>query len=192
VRLGYRRGARSIVDAAPRGTGADLGTGSGAIAIALEAELSEVTVWATDLSDDALAVARANLAGTGVAATRVRLAGGHWFDALPHEVRGRLRVIVSNPPYVAEHEVDALPPTVADWEPRGALVSGPTGLEAIEVIVAGAPEWLDTSGGALVVELAPHQADAGRQLALAAGFTEVDVRADLTGRDRVLVARLPG
>ena len=192
-RLGARRGAPEPWSAAAADfLAADLGTGSGALALALVSELPEAVVWATDASDDALAVARANLAGTGVAAARVRLAGGHWFDALPADVRGALRVIVSNPPYVAEHEVPALPSTVVDWEPRDALVSGPTGLEAIEVIVTGAPGWLDASGGVLVVELAPHQADAARELARGAGFAEVDVRVDLTGRDRVLVARLPG
>ncbi len=171
---------------------ADLGTGSGAIALALATELPDAEVWATDASDDALAVARANLAGIGSAATRVRLRAGSWFSALPVERRGGFKVIVSNPPYVAEHEVADLPRDVAEWEPRSALVSGPTGLEAIEEIVTGAPSWLDAAGGALVVELAPHQATAALDLARAAGFGEVHVGRDLAGRDRVLVARLPG
>ena len=111
-------------------TVADLGTGSGAIALALASELPDAEVWATDVSDDALAVARANLAGVGSVATRVRLERGSWFEALPPELRGALRLVVSNPPYVAEHEVVELPADVADWEPRDALVSGPSGLEA--------------------------------------------------------------
>jgi release factor glutamine methyltransferase len=193
VRLGARRGAPEPWTAADATfLAADLGTGSGALALALVSELPEALVWATDVSEDALAVARANLAGTGVAATRVRLASGDWFDALPDDLRGRLEVVVSNPPYVAEHEVPQLPPTVVDWEPRGALVSGPTGLEAIEVLVADAPAWLDPGGGALVVELAPHQATAAQELARRAGFAAVEVRRDLAGRERVLVARRPG
>jgi release factor glutamine methyltransferase len=171
---------------------ADLGTGSGAIALALARVLPEAEVWATDASDDALAVARANLAGVGSAATRVRLSGGSWFEALPPELRGTLRVIVSNPPYVAEHEVADLPRDVAEWEPRGALVSGPTGYEALQDLITGAAEWLDPAGAALVLELAPHQADRALELATAAGFTDVRVDRDLVGRARVLVARVPG
>src|SRR4051812_25399263 len=106
ARLGARRGTHDGWLASDTAyVVADLGTGSGAIALALARELPDAEVWATDASDDALAVARANLAGVGSAATRVRLAGGSWFDALPSELRGSVRVLVSNPPYVAEHEV---------------------------------------------------------------------------------------
>jgi release factor glutamine methyltransferase len=191
VRLGARHGAH---DPWAAGTTdyvvADLGTGSGAIALALARELPDAEVWATDVSADALAVARANLTGIGSAATRVRLETGSWFEALPRELRGHLLVVVANPPYVAETEVPELPPVVTDWEPRLALVSGPTGLEAIEIIVAEAPEWLEPSGAVLVLELAPHQAARSTDLAYAAGFAEVDVLPDLAGRERVLVARV--
>jgi release factor glutamine methyltransferase len=149
-------------------------------------------VWATDVSDDALAVARANLAGVGSLATRVQLRSGSWFSALPTEMRGTLTVIVSNPPYVAEREVADLPRDVVDWEPRRALVSGPTGFEAIEELVAGARAWLDPRGSALVLELAPHQAGRAVELAVTAGFADVHVERDLTDRERVLVARVPG
>jgi release factor glutamine methyltransferase len=191
VRLGARRGTHDPWSAGiTEYTVADLGTGSGAIALALASELPDAEVWATDVSSDALAVARANLAGIGSAATRVRLEAGSWFDALPDELRGRLKIVVSNPPYVAETEVPDLPSVVVDWEPRLALVSGPTGLEAIDAIVAEAPAWLDPDGGVLVVELAPHQAAPATELARAAGFTDVRVHQDLAERDRVLVARL--
>ena len=166
---------------------ADLGTGSGALALALVTALPDAAVWATDASEDALAVARANLSSIGFAATRVRVVQGNWFEALPLELRGELRLVVSNPPYVSEAEFDELPTEVAAYEPTRALVSGPTGLECLEVIVRDAPQWL-TSDGVLVCEHAPHQADAVRDLARAAGFTEVEVRPDLTGRDRALVA----
>jgi release factor glutamine methyltransferase len=191
VRLGARRGAYDAWRAADTSYAvADLGTGSGAIALALARELPGAEVWATDVSDDALAVARANTAGIGTAGVRVRLSAGSWFEALPAERRRGFTVIVSNPPYVAEHEVADLPPDVADWEPRGALVSGATGLEAIEVIIGGAREWLDPAASALVLELAPHQADAAVALAIDAGFTDVRVERDLVGRERVLVARV--
>ena len=164
----------------------DLGTGSGAIALALAAALPDAEVWATDASDDALAVARANLAGAGTTAARVRLAAGSWFGALPDAVRGTLLLVVANPPYVAADE--ELPPVVRDWEPAGALVSGPTGLEALELLVAEAPSWLDPAG-TLVLELAPHQGEAMAAQARACGFAEVLLRHDLTGRVRTLIAR---
>jgi release factor glutamine methyltransferase len=164
---------------------ADLGTGSGAIALALASELPDAEVWATDASEDALAVARANLAGAGLPATRVRLAAGDWFDALPRELV--FRVIVSNPPYVEAGE--PLPSEVGDHEPSSALVSGATGLEAIGRLAAEAPRRLEPAG-AFVCEIAPHQASAATELARAAGFAEVEVRSDLSGRHRVLVARV--
>jgi release factor glutamine methyltransferase len=166
---------------------ADLGTGSGAIALSIAAEVPTARVWATDVSEDALAVARANLAGIGSpAAVRVRMASGRWFDALPGALRGQFDVVVTNPPYVASDE--ALPPEVADWEPPSALVAGPRGTEAIAEIVAGAGTWL-APRGAVVVEIAPHQAEGATELARHAGFGEVEIRPDLTGRARVLVAR---
>lgn len=190
-RLGERRGAADpwSSPADTTYTVADLGTGCGALALALAAELPDALVWATDLSADALAVARANLAGAGLPATRVRLAEGDWFDALPAELRTRLRMIVTNPPYVAQHELDDLLPEVVAYEPIAALSSGPTGFEAIDIVVRGAPEWLEP-GGVLVCELAPHQARTAIECARAAGFADAEVRPDLVGRDRVLVARL--
>jgi release factor glutamine methyltransferase len=166
----------------------DLGTGSGAIALSIVAERERVEVWATDVSSAALDVAGANLAGLGRPATRVRLAEGSWFDALPGDLRGRLDLVVSNPPYVAASDV--LPPQVADWEPRGALVPGPSGLEALLQLVGDAPAWLAPTG-VLVLELAPDQADAVRDAALAAGFAEARVEHDLAGRARAVVARRP-
>jgi release factor glutamine methyltransferase len=190
ARLGTRRGRRNPWSGSDSSYAvADLGTGSGAIALALATELPDAAVWATDVSADALAVARANFAGAGSVAARVRVAKGDWFEALPGDLRGGLRMVVTNPPYIAEAEVDDLPPEVALHEPHLALVSGPTGLEAIERILGEAITWLEP-GGAVVVELAPHQAEPGSVLARAAGFATVRVERDLTGRDRVLVAHL--
>jgi release factor glutamine methyltransferase len=167
----------------------DLGTGSGAIGLALAAERDRVDVWLTDVSADAVAVARANLAGLGRAATRVRIAEGDWFAALPTDLAGSVDVVVSNPPYVADG--DELPSVVRDWEPSLALFGGPTGLDHLRVLVAEAPRWL-APGGALVVELAPDQAAPVADLARAAGFAVAEVRPDLVGRDRAVVARLAG
>ena len=166
---------------------ADLGTGSGAIALSIAAERRGTTVWATDVSPAALEVAGANLAGLGTAGTRVQLAEGSWFAALPAELQGRLDVVVSNPPYVAADEV--LPVEVAEWEPAGALVPGPTGLEDLLHLVAIAPGWL-ARPAVMVLELAPDQATTIRDAALAAGFTEARVEDDHAGRHRAVVARI--
>jgi release factor glutamine methyltransferase len=192
-RSGARRGRGNVwAGTATSFAVADLGTGSGALAIALAADLPDAEVWATDVSADALSVAGANFGGAGSVAARIRVANGSWFDALPAALRGSLRLAVSNPPYVAEHEVASLSPEIRDWEPREALVSGPRGTEAIEAIIDAACDWLDPESGVLVCELAPHQSTESVARARAAGFADVSVRRDLTRRDRVLVARLPG
>jgi release factor glutamine methyltransferase len=171
---------------------ADLGTGSGAIALAVADEVPAAEVWATDASPAALEVARANLAALRPeAAARVHLAGGMWYEALPGGLRGRLAVIVSNPPYVTEADYTALPPEVRDHEPAGALVAGRTGRECLEELVDGGLDWLEP-GGALVLELAPDQAGALRATAEARGYRAVSVERDLAGRDRALVAHRPG
>lgn len=167
----------------------DLGTGSGAIAISLAVEGRAAEVWATDRSPAALAVARANLTGAGtLVANRVQIVEGSWYSPLPASLRGRVDLIVSNPPYIAESEVPDLPADVASWEPVGALVSGPTGMEDIEAVLAGAMSWL-AADGVVVIEIAPHQADAATEAALGAGFGTAEVRPDLSGRPRALVAR---
>jgi len=168
-------------------TAVDLGTGSGAIALSLVAERRDVEVWATDVSADALEVASANLAGLGTPSRRVTLAEGSWFDALPPGLRGSVDLVVSNPPYVAAD--DHLPPEVADWEPPGALVPGPTGLEALLPLVAEAPAWLRRPG-CLVVELAPDQAERVADAARTAGFGDVRIERDLSSRPRAVVARI--
>ncbi|HTZ09500.1 MAG TPA: HemK/PrmC family methyltransferase, partial [Acidimicrobiales bacterium] len=174
----------------------DLGTGSGAVglSIAAEAPASDLAVWVTDVSGDALAVARANLdllaAARPAAAARVRVAQGSWFAALPPALGGGVDLVVSNPPYVAEGEWADLDPEVRDHEPRGALVAGPTGTEALAAILTGALPWLGPGAG-VVLELAPAQAGAAQDLARSLGYAEVTVRPDLAGRARVLVARTP-
>jgi len=168
---------------------ADLGCGSGAIGLSLAAERVDVEVVCTDVSGDALAVASANLAGLGRPAARVRLAEGSWYEALPAELRGRFDVIVSNPPYIADGS-DSLPPEIADHEPRVALYSGRTGLEATEVILAGATGWL-APGGGLVLELSDGTSPRVQDLARSAGLADIVVHHDLAGRERVLVAHRP-
>lgn len=164
---------------------ADLGTGSGAIALSIAAECPRTRVLATDVSPDALTVASANLAGIGRAATRVSLHHGDWFDALPDAARGSLDVIVANPPYVSDEE--PLPAVVSDWEPAFALRSGPDGLRDLRSIVDTASHWLAESG-VLVLEMAPQQTAIVADWCRDRGF-EAEVRPDLTGRERAVVAR---
>jgi release factor glutamine methyltransferase len=185
VALGELDRRRSVDGPGPRRV-ADLGTGSGAIGLAIAVERPGVEVWLTDVSPDALAVARANLAGLGRAGTRVRIAEGRWFEALPDELVGGLDVVVSNPPYVAV--TDELPPVVRDWEPATALFGGEDGLDHLRELVAGARRWL-APGGALVVESAPSQTGSVAAMALGQGFSTATVVPDLAGRSRAVVAR---
>lgn len=174
--LGDERAAAPVV--------ADLGTGSGAIAIAVASELPRAQVWGTDVSADALAVARANVAGAGTfVAPRVRLAEGSWFDALPDDVA--LDAVVSNPPYIADGEV--LPGEVEDFEPSGALRSGPSGLECVTAVVRDARPRLRTPG-LVVVEIGATQGEAAVSLAGLFGYADARVDLDLAGRPRVLSA----
>ena len=167
---------------------ADLGTGSGAIGLALADELpgDGVTVWLTDVSADAIDVARANLAGLGRRGANVRIATGSWFGALaPGTV---LDLAVTNPPYVAAGSPD-IAAEVRDWEPAGALYAGDDGLDAIREIIGAAPGWV-RPGGWLVLEIG---ADQGEAVADALGdvrYADVEIRSDLAGRDRLAVARL--
>lgn len=168
-------------------TVADLGTGSGAIGLSIASERVRSEVWLTDASESALAVARANLAGIGRGGARVRVAHGHWFEALPSRLQGRLDLVVSNPPYVPT--AADLPPSVTRWEPSSALFAGVDGTDDLRLLVRGAPRWLD-DGGALVCELSPEQAPAMAELA-SRHFAEVHLGEDLTGRVRCIVGRSP-
>lgn len=167
-------------------TAVDLGCGSGAIGLSIADEVADADVWLTDVSEDALIVARSNLAGLGRKAARARVGAGSWFDALPGELLGAVGVIASNPPYIAAAE--ELSASVIEWEPALALVPGPSGTEALEVIVDGAPQWL-VDDGALVLEMSPWQTEAIAERA-SRQFRDVEVFDDLNGMARGVVARI--
>jgi len=176
-------------DAAAAAVGViELGTGSGAIAVSLAVHLPAVRVTATDVSADALAVARLNAEAHGVADC-VTLLEGDLYEALDAADTAPADFLLANPPYVAEGEWDGLPADVRDHEPRGALVAGPDGTEVIERIVRGARAYLKP-GGVLMVEIGASQGRRVRDMAeQARGLDDVDVRKDYAGRARVLVAR---
>jgi release factor glutamine methyltransferase len=160
---------------------ADVGTGSGAIALAVKAARPDAAVTATDVSADALAVAGANAAALGLDIELVQadlLAG----------VEGRFALVASNPPYIGEAEVSGLAQEVAEYEPRLATVAGPSGMEVLERLVAAAPGVLQP-GGWLVVECGAGQAEAARGMLAAAGAAETFAEPDLAGIDRVVGGR---
>lgn len=168
----------------------DLGTGSGAIGLAIAAESHprEVEVWLTDLSNDALDVARANVATLGRLGSRVKIANGSWWSALPSEIAGLIDVAVCNPPYIAVGDPEVAK-DVVDWEPHSALFSDDDGLADIRAVLADAKRWLRV-GGSLLFEIGYRQSAAVTEDMAAAGFVEVITHRDLAGRDRFVVGKL--
>ncbi|MGE5624213.1 MAG: peptide chain release factor N(5)-glutamine methyltransferase [Bacillota bacterium] len=160
----------------------DLGTGSGAVALAIAHERPRIHVTATDKSAEALQVARENAASLGI--TNVEFMEGDWFAALGGR---RFQVIVSNPPYVTEADTHLRHGDVR-FEPRTALVAGPDGLDSLRRIIQAAPEHLET-GGSLLLEHGLDQGAAVRALLQAAGYSAVETWRDLAGLERVSGAR---
>ncbi len=169
------------------GVAIDVGTGSGAIALSLASEGHFGKVIATDVSRDALAVARRN-ASVLAGALRSEIEFRHGSLLCP--VRGvRAAVVVSNPPYISFDEAAALPPSVRDWEPSLALLSGAEGMAATIEIIRSAADVLQPAG-LLALEVDTRRASlAAELLAVDPRYREVAVRLDLTGRERFVVAR---
>ncbi len=162
----------------------DLGTGSGAVALALQHARPDATVWAVDASEEALAVARANAARLQLG---VHFIASDWLNALDVQHTGRFNLIVSNPPYVAEGDPHLAKLT---HEPLEALTSGADGLDDIRQIIAQAPAHL-APGGWLLLEHGWDQAAAVQALLLQAGFVQVQSRRDLGGIERCTGAAMP-
>ena len=163
---------------------ADLGTGSGALALAIASARPHARVLATDLSAAALDVARANAAALAI--TNVEFHLGDWFEPLAGR---RFALVVANPPYIAESDPH-LERGDLRHEPRQALASGPDGLDAIRHIVGAASGYLEP-GGWLLVEHGFDQGAAVHALLAGAGFDAVETACDLEGRDRVGLGRRP-
>jgi release factor glutamine methyltransferase len=166
----------------------DVGTGSGAIALSLATEGPFAAVVATDVSLDALEVARENHRLVRPAVP-VEFRAGSVYGPVAGE---RYDVIASNPPYIGSSEAAALEPEVREWEPVDALFAGHSGLDVIEALVAGAPAHLAT-GGLLALEIGAAQAGRVTEMVRAVrGFSEPRVRRDLAGRDRIVLAEYAG
>ena len=177
------------LEAGGSGVAVDACTGSGCVALALAQEGSFSRVIATDVSLDALAVARANVARLApVLRAPVELRHGSLLAPLLE--RGeRASAVVANPPYIAESEAVALPASVRDWEPAVALFSGDSGLAHIRALVREAAEVLD-AGGLLALEVDARRASLAAELVAADGrYRDVAVRLDLSGRERFVTAR---
>jgi release factor glutamine methyltransferase len=164
----------------------DIGTGSGAIALALASEGHFTRVIATDVSRGALEVARRNATRLApVLRCPVELRQGSLGAPLAGE---RADIVVSNPPYIAYHEAPELPPSVHDWEPPIALFSSEGGMAATSRVIHEAAAVL-VPGGLLALEVDARRASLAAELAMTDGrFTEVSLRLDLAGRERILMA----
>lgn len=157
----------------------DVGTGSGAVALAIADEMPRCAVIAVDTSPAALELARENAERTGLK-DRVEFALGTF-----PPTEGGFELVVANLPYVSEAEWDGLQPEVKEWEPREALLAGADGLEAIRAVIPG----LSGKARVLALEIGTGQAEAVEELLRAAGFDAIETRADLAGIPRVVIGR---
>lgn len=164
----------------------DVGTGSGAIALAVADELPTCEVTATDTSSAALEVARANVARIGLT-DRVEFVEGTIPDGREFDL------VLANLPYVAERDWPSLQPEVTQWEPREALLAGPDGLDAYRVLLSESAgpfhRYAGQRAGALAVEVGEGQAQAVVELFRDAGFSGIETRRDLAGIERVVLGR---
>jgi release factor glutamine methyltransferase len=172
----------------PGGRVVDIGTGSGAIALAIATERPDANVHATERSSAALAWAERNRKRAEASLTLVHC---DLFSGLPQELQGTFDVVVSNPPYVAESDVHLLGEDVRDHEPHEALFAGLEGLLVVEAIASEARRWLRPDGR-LVLEIGHDQAEKVSELLERLGYEDVALSKDLADRDRIAEARWPG
>jgi release factor glutamine methyltransferase len=183
VEVGLRRSARLNLCARVL----DLCTGSGCVAITMKKERPTTTVVGSDVSQEALQVAHRNDEALGALVAWRR---SNLFEQLG-AWRGKLDLIVSNPPYVSDEDMAELPVDVRDFEPQQALAAGHDGLDVIRDIIAQAPGML-APGGALALEVGAGQAPEVAELMSAAGLTDVETARDYAGIERVVSARRGG
>jgi release factor glutamine methyltransferase len=165
----------------------DLGTGSGAIAIALAANFPQATIHAVDISTQALIIARQNAQVANLAA-RIHFYQGSWWSPLQH-LKGQVTGMISNPPYIPTAELHQLQPEVFHHEPHLALDGGQDGLDAIHHLVTVSPQYIH-SGGVWLIEMMAGQAkEVVAMLSAQKSYCDIQVIADLAGIDRFVLAR---
>lgn len=158
----------------------EIGTGTGAIAISLAVEVPGLDIVATDVSSEALQLAKENLTGQSLVQSTVRFVPSDLFESLDRELKFDL--IVSNPPYVPSSA--DIPPVVRDYEPHLALFGGPEGLDLILPIIRQAQNWLSGRGARVLLEIDESHGSAVVEAARAAGYCKSEVFRDLSGKDR--------
>lgn len=166
----------------------DIGTGSGAIALAVADERPDAEVWAAEISDEALVWAERNRSALGLP---VKLVRGDLFHGLPPELQASFDVVVSNPPYVAPEERESLPREVVEHEPAIALFADGSGIHVIERLAREAKQWL-RPGGWLVIEISSTQSHLVGSLFDDNGYAAVAVHHDLAGLPRLAEGRFSG
>ena len=165
----------------------DLCTGSGCIAVSAALDMG-CEVFATDISEKALDIAKENAQRLG-AAQRVSFLCGDLFAPIPEKLKGRAHMVLTNPPYITEKDMGSLAPEVKDFEPRQALYGGSDGLDIIRRILTDGPEYL-TPGGLLLMEIGYDQSEAASKLAGdSGGYDHIEILKDYAGIGRILKAR---
>jgi len=166
----------------------DLGTGSGAIALGLAEVLTNAKIYATDISERALAVAKTNARNLGFT-QRVEFHQGYWWEPLNH-LKGKISGMVSNPPYIPSDMIGTLEPEVVKHEPHLALDGGVDGLEAIRYLVEVSPHYL-LPGGVWLIEMMAGQDEAVREMLINNGnYSHISIHTDLAGIKRFALAHL--
>jgi release factor glutamine methyltransferase len=167
----------------------DLCTGSGCIAVSLAKELPGARIFATDVSEKALSVARENARRQDVS-DRIRFVEGDLFEPLAEfDIRGKVDILTANPPYIRSGDLRGLQPEVRDFEPEIALIAGPRGKELHQKIIDRAPAFLKKHGS-LIMEMGEGQADALAKIVSESGsYESPEILKDLAGIERVIVAR---
>lgn len=165
----------------------DIGTGSGNLAVSLATEFKRSQLAASDLSEAALEIARENAQTHGVS-ERISWYCGNLFDCL-EDIKGQVDLLISNPPYITEEEMNRLQPEVRDFEPHQALTAGPDGLDVYKNIIAKAGDWLNKKG-LICLEIGHQQAGAVVEMLQASGhFSHIQITKDYAGLDRVVSAQ---
>jgi len=167
----------------------EIGCGTGIVGVSLALEVPRLQVWATDVNPNAVFLAQVNARRHGVDG-RVTVEQGSRFDPLPAHLRGKVDLLVSNPPYIRSAEIEELSREVAEHDPHTALDGGPDGLVFYRALAAGAGAWL-RPGGHVAVEIGDDQAEDVGNIFAASGFTDLHTIQDYAERDRVVTGLMP-